>query len=114
MGVLLQAPEHGFPAAPGESHTVIGGHALQDLQPMETTGWSREQCKGDGASEESCHTLTTTPVLTLCAARDGGKGSGTRNEGQKLSLGKKGERSEEGVLIFALYFSPSNTFTNRQ
>lgn len=75
---------------------------------------SREQCKGDGAAQESCHTLSTVPVLTLCAARDWGKGSTAGNEGVKLSMGKNGERWWEGVLIFALYFSPSNAVTNWQ
>lgn len=87
--------------------------SMVSLQPLEKV--SREQWKGDGAAQESCEscpTLTTVPVLTLCAAQDWGKGSGAGNEGVKLNLKNKGGRWWEGVLIFALNFSPSNTVTN--
>jgi len=87
---------------------------MKEWLPVERTSPGIEgKRKEEGAAERISYGLTVALTLhpPCCGA---GEGRGVRNEGVKLSLGRRKESvcvAGEGVLV-CLYFSPSNSIFN--
>lgn len=125
---VLQAPEHGFPVAYGDSHGKAGfppaahGEAVSEqiptLQPVEYTTLSRwiypegrcslskshagagKKCEEEGVAEMWCCELEWQHHY-FCTAEGGEE---VKKLTMKLSLGRKRERKGKVVFVLSLLF----------